>query len=174
MKALFAFPVRRALSVLLASAMFLGFSHGHAQNAFQQGSKRVSVIVGAGSSFDEDYLILGAGIGYYLIDGLEIGLNWQTWLGGDPSINQLTPEITYVVQTKSGFSPYIGALYRKTFIEDLDDLSAYGGRAGVYLPAGEGYYLGVGAVYLKYSGCSESVYQDCSTIYPEFSFSIPF
>ncbi len=98
----------------------------------------------------------------------------RPWLGGDPRINQLTPEITYVFRNKSNVNPYLGALYRKTWISGLDDLSAYGGRAGVFIPMGPRFFIGVGAVYLKYTGCSETVYKDCTEVYPEFTFSVPF
>ena len=109
-----------------------------------------------------------------VLDGLEIGLNWQTWFGGDPRINQLTPEITYVFRNTTNIDPYVGALYRKTWISGFDDLSAYGGRAGVYFPTGPRFYIGLGGVYLKYTGCSESEYRDCSDFYPEVVFSIQF
>jgi hypothetical protein len=158
---------------LFIVASLLTWNLSFAADPFSQGSKRVSVILGAGNSFDESYVIVGVGAGYYVLDGLEIGLNWQTWLGGDPRINQLTPEITYVFRNKTSLDPYIGALYRKTWISGYDDLSAYGGRAGVFMPAGPRFYIGVGAVYLKYTGCSESVYRDCEDVYPEFMFSIP-
>jgi hypothetical protein len=141
-----------------------------AQQPFTKGSKRVTVIAGAGSSFDENYAILGVGAGYFLTDGLEIGINWQTWLGGDPSINQITPELTYVFRNKSNFDPYIGALYRRTFISGLDDLSAYGARAGINFSTGPRSYIGFGMVYLDYQDCTKSVYQDCSDSYPEIAF----
>ena len=159
---------------ILTVALLLTSSLSFAVEPFSQGSKRGTLILGAGQSFDESYFILGVGAGYYVLDGLEIGLNWQTWLGGDPRINQLTPEITYVFRNKSNFDPYLGVLYRKTWISGFDDLSAYGGRAGVFIPMGPRFFIGVGAVYLKYTGCSESEYKDCSDVYPEFTFSIPF
>jgi hypothetical protein len=141
-----------------------------AQQPFTQGSKRVTVIAGAGSSFDENYAILGVGAGYFLTDGLEIGINWQTWLGGDPTINQITPELTYVFRNKSNFDPYVGVLYRRTFIADRDDLSAYGARAGINFSTGPRSYIGFGMVYLDYKDCSVTKYSDCSDSYPEIAF----
>ena len=165
--------MRASHSIKLMLFILLAVCTGSvAADPFSQGAKRGSIIVGSGQSFDESYVILGVGAGYYVLDGLEIGLNFQTWLGGDPSINQLTPEITYVFSNQSRFDPYVGALYRKTWISGFDDLSAIGGRAGVYIPSGDRFFFGIGAVYLKYTGCSESVYSDCSDFYPEFTFSI--
>ena len=142
--------------------------------AFSKGATRLSVVLGAGYSFDEEYVILGVGAGYYLLDGLELGLNVQTWLGGDPDITQITPELTYVLQTKANFNPYAGVLYRRTLISGLDDLSAYGGRAGLYIPAGNRLFIGAGGVWMKYLDCEESQYRDCSDGYPELTFSFMF
>lgn len=161
-------------SSITLAALILTCNLSFAADPFSQGSKRGSLILGAGESFDESYVIFGIGAGYYVLDGLEIGLNWQTWLGGDPTINQLTPEITYVFHNTANINPYVGALYRKTWISGFDDLSAYGGRAGVYFPTGPRVYIGLGGVYLKYTGCSESEYRDCSEFYPEVVFSIQF
>ena len=119
-------------------------------------------------------MILGVGAGYYLMDGLELGLNLQSWLGGDPDINQITPELTYTLRNKSNFNPYVGALYRRTFISGQDDLSAYGARAGLYIPAGPKLFIGAGGVWLNYIDCDESEYRDCSDIYPELTFSYMF
>ena len=166
--------VRGIAAAASTIAMLLICLPAYSQDPFSQGAKRVSIIAGAGSSFNENYLILGAGFGYYVLDGLEIGLNWQSWLGGDPDINQITPEINYVFRTKSNLDPYVGALYRKTFISGLDDLEAWGARAGIYVPLGPRYFMGVGAVYLDYVDCQERIYRDCSDVYPEITFSIPF
>ena len=42
---------------------------------FQKGRQSVALIVGSGSSFDEDYIVLGAGYGYYVLAGLELGID---------------------------------------------------------------------------------------------------
>ena len=162
------------LATIVCALCLLAPSIASAQDPFSKGTIRGSLILGAGQSFDESYTILGVGVGYYVIDGLEFGLNWQSWLGGDPSINQITPEITYVFVNKSNFDPYLGVLYRKTFISDMDDLSAYGGRAGINVRTGQRAYIGFGGVFLKYTGCSENVFTDCSDSYPEILFSFAF
>ena len=154
--------------------VIIGSADGFAQGLYEQGSKRVSVVAGVGQSFDDDYLILGAGVGYFVLNGLELGVNWQIWLVGDPTINQITPELTYVFRTRSIFDPYLGGMYRWTFISEYDDLAAWGGRAGVNIATGESSYVGIGAVFLDYVDCAESVYQSCSEVYPEFTFAFAF
>lgn len=157
------------LSVLLALP---GLSTS--QGLFDKGTKQISIYAGSGRSFNEDYLILGVGVGYYMFNGLELAINWQSWLGGDPSINQLTPSVTYVFRNKSAIDPYLGGLYRWTFISGLDDLTAYGARAGVYISTGRKSYIGLGGVYMEYNDCATSVYRSCSDTYPEISFAFSF
>jgi hypothetical protein len=144
------------------------------QGLFDKGTKQLSVIVGSTQSFNEDYLVLGVGFGYYMFNGLELAVNWQSWLGGDPSVNQLTPSVTYVFRNTSNVDPYLGALYRWTFISDLDDLTAWGGRAGVYIATGRKSALGLGAVYIQYNDCNTTIYTDCSDTYPELSYTFTF
>lgn len=144
------------------------------QGLFDRGAKQLSVVVGSGRSFNEDYLVLGVGFGYYPFNGLELAINWQSWLGGDPSINQLTPSVTYVFRNKSAIAPYLGGLYRWTFISGLDDLTAYGARAGVYVSTGRRSYLGLGGVYMAYNDCDTGIYRTCSDTYPEVSFAFSF
>ena len=168
---------RRCLrwSTLLSLLLLLATApQSFAQGLYEQGAKRVSVIAGVGRSFDDDYLILGIGAGYFPLDGLEVGVNWQVWLVGDPLINQITPEITYVFRTRSVFDPYIGGLYRWTLISGFDNLAAWGGRAGVNIATGARSYVGVGAVALDYTDCSDAEYGSCTEVYPEFTFAFSF
>jgi len=71
-------------------------------------------------------------------------------------------------------SPYIGAFYRRTYIDNLSDLNSAGGRAGVYIAAGQNAHIGVGAVYESYLDCDETLYIDCADTYPEISFTFAF
>ena len=129
-----------ALRALLAGLLLTLVSAPAFSGPFSQGSKRLSVIVGAGESFDDDYFIVGAGFGYYVIDGLELGINYQKWFSGDPEFDQVTPEITYTYETGTKIDPYVGVLYRRLFIDGLDDLSGIGGRAGVNIGLNERAY----------------------------------
>lgn len=141
---------------------------------FSQGSQTVSIIAGAGSAFNDDYIILGLGYGYYVLKGLELGIDAQFWLSGDPSITKLSPQIRYVFTQPKTVKPYVGAFYRKTFIDRLDDLDSIGYRAGLNFMGQGNFFLGVGFVYEEYRDCSETIFRSCSDTYPEilFSFSI--
>ena len=144
------------------------------RDPFAGGSMRLSVVVGNGYAFDDSYLIVGAGFGYFLADGLELGLDGEFWTSGDPGITKISPAIRYVVPTGGSVRPYIGAYYRRTMIENYRDLNSTGGRAGIYVLSGQGSYFGAGVVYEKYLSCSETVYRSCSDTYPEIIFAIAF
>lgn len=159
-------------SVLLFILLFT--SANAATGVFNKGSSRFSLLIGSGKAFGDDYTIIGIGVGYYAYDGLELGINLDSWQGGDPEINQLTPEIRYVFRNASTIDPYVGALYRWTFISGLDDLTAYGLRAGAYLTTGRSSYIGFGVAYIEYTDCDEQTYVSCSETYPEVSIAFSF
>lgn len=141
---------------------------------FSQGRTHFVVTAGSGSAFDETYLVLGLGVSYYLIDGLSVGLNYENWSGGDPTMYKITPSAQYVFHQVKPVKPYVGAFYRRTSIDGLPDVDSWGGRAGVYLAAGRNLYLGAGLVYESYLDCTKSVYRSCDSTYGEVTFTIAF
>ncbi len=166
-----------AVSALLAFLLLCATLPAHAgagRDPFTDGSMRLSVVVGNGYAFDESYLIVGLGFGYFVAKGLELGLDAESWSGANPGITKISPEVRYVVPTNGAIRPYIGVFYRWTMIENLDDLTSLGGRAGIYFLSGRGSYFGAGVVYEKYLSCDESVYRSCSDTYPEIIFAITF
>ena len=141
---------------------------------FSQGRTHLAVVGGSGYAFDNTYFVLGVGASYYLVDGLSVGLNAESWSGSDPGIYKLTPSLQYVFYQVPRVSPYLGAFYSRTYIDNLPDLDSVGGRAGVYLAAGHNAYVGVGVVYESYRDCDTSRYIDCTDTYPEISFTFAF
>ena len=162
------------MAAVTIALVLLQPANAMAQGMYEQGSKKLTVIAGAGNAFDDDYFILGAGAGYYIIDGLELGLTWEKWFSGDPEFDQVTPELTYVFINSSRVDPYVGVLYRRLFIDGLDDLSGIGARAGVNIEINPRTYLGVGAIYVDYISCDEATYVDCSESYPELTLNFIF
>jgi len=142
--------------------------------AFSKGRTHFFVTAGNGYAFDESYLVLGVGLSYYLIDGLNVGLSWESWSGADPGMNKITPSVQYVFHQSPTLKPYVGGFYRRAYIDGLPDINSTGARAGVYFTAGRNAYIGIGAVYESYIDCNESVYRSCDDIYPEVSFTIAF
>ncbi len=158
----------------LITVLLINFSLPVSADPFSKGSKRGTIVLGSGRAFGDNYTILGLGFGYYIIDGLELGIDAETWMGGAPSIKQVSPSLRYVFRNNSSISPYLGAFYRKTYIENLRDLSATGYRLGAYINAGSNVYMGAGAVFINYSDCSTTIYTSCSDTYPEFTLGIAF
>ena len=177
------FKIINKLAVLLA---FLGVSNitlaasvgtGGISTAFSKNSTSVGVIVGSGSAFNDNYIILGVGVGYYVLQGLEIGLDVQHWFSGDPSITKVSPQIRYVFTQPKVIKPYIGAFYRRTYFGDfkgisIDDQDSFGYRAGAFFTTNSRVYIGAGVVYEDYTDCDPSY--DCSTTYPEILFTVSF
>ena len=142
-----------------------------ASTAFSRGSTAFSFVVGSGSAFNNSYTVLGVGVSYYVIDGVDIGIDAQHWFSGDPSISKISPQIRYVMTKPEKVKPYIGAFYRRTFIEDWDDADSFGYRAGAFFSGSRGVYIGGGIVYEEYRDCN---FGDCSNTYPEMIISVSF
>ena len=160
--------ISKIVFMLVLSSGFAGAS------PFSAGTTRVSLIAGSGSAFNDNYIVLGAGIGHYYVDGLEISLEGEAWLSGEPGIYKLSPAVRYVIDTGAQWHPYVGAFYRRTFIDGPDDINSVGGRAGVYMTQGRSALLGVGLVYDYWLDCDTDIYRSCSNTYPELMASFVF
>lgn len=134
---------------------------------FTQGSARLSVFLGGGTAFNQDYTIIGLGAGYYVADGVEVGLDAETWTGNTPHIEQVSPQVRYVFDMEGSFKPYAGAFYRRTHIESYRDADSVGARAGVFFLAGKNAYIGGGLVLDNHLNCDRTVYAHCTETYPE-------
>lgn len=135
---------------------------------FARGKLGLSVLIGFGSTFSSDYLILGAGVGYFLLDGLELELAGEVWTFGDPTISKLTPGLRYVLHMVPVVKPYIGGFYRYTMIEDpFENVSSIGARVGVFLVKSQQFMLGLGGVAEYYI---DSGYD--TVWYPELTLSV--
>lgn len=167
-------------TTLLMSAMLTTIASAPSATAadvagvFSQGHTHLAVVVGNGYAFNDSYLVLGVGVNYYLVDGLNVGLNVEAWTGGDPTMYKITPSVQYVFYQVPRISPYVGAFYRHTYIDSLPDLDSAGARAGVYIAAGRNAFIGVGAVYENYLDCNKTTYKECTETYPELSFTFAF
>ena len=171
--------MKKTLFALLAAAACAFAAPAMAQSAgiaggFSQGKTHVVAYGGAGHAFDQSYVILGLGVSYYLFDGFNAGLSYESWTGADPKMSKITPSVQYVFYQVQTVKPYVGALYRRTSIDGLDDLDSAGARAGVYLQMGRNAYLGLGAVYESYLDCNSSIYRNCSSTYGEVSLTFAF
>jgi hypothetical protein len=136
---------------------------------FGQGSTQFSLIAGSGYAFNSNYFVFGAGLSYYVLDGLGAGLSFEKWSGGNPGITKYTPFVQYVFLSGSPVLPYIGGFYRHTSFDGLPGINSVGARAGVYIAAGTNAYLGVGITQENYLDCQVPVYSACSASYVDLS-----
>ena len=162
-----------AASLALAASAATAADVGVA-GAFGKGRMHFAVTAGSGSAFDESYFVLGIGASYYLLDGLSVGVHYESWSGADPDITKITGSVQYVFHQVQTVKPYLGGFYRRTDVSDLPDLDSVGGRAGVYIGAGRNAYLGLGVVYESYLDCNETLYRSCESTYGEVTFTIAF
>ena len=164
-----------AVFILLAAGNFVSAASvgaGGFGAAFSKGAASVGIVAGSGRAFQDDYIILGVGVGYYVVNGLELGIDVQHWFSGDPSITKISPQIRYVFTQPKTIKPYVGVFYRRTFIDNLEDDDSFGYRAGAYFSANNGVYIGGGIVYEEFQDCSRFV--DCANTYPEIIISVSF
>jgi len=171
--------MKKILAAALAAAACAVAAPAMAQSAgiaggFSKGKTHLVATAGTGNAFDESYLVLGVGVSYYLFDGFNVGLHYESWTGSDPKLTKITPSVQYVFYQVQSVKPYVGAFYRRTSIDGLPDLDSVGGRAGVYLQMGRNAYLGLGAVYESYLDCNTGTYRKCDSTYGEASLTFAF
>jgi hypothetical protein len=164
------------LAFLFVSLLVLQSASADAadRDAFSAGNSRLTVVIGNGYAFDSSYLIIGVGAAYFVANGLDLGLDFESWTGANPGINKISPRIDYVLNTGKSLRPYVGAFYRRTMIDGYEDLDSMGGRAGLFFTSGKGLYFGAGVVYEKYLSCDTATYSSCDDTYPEFIIAFSF
>jgi hypothetical protein len=165
--------------VLLCAATLAGMQPAAAQSvgagaAFSKGRTHLVISGGTGYAFDDTYFVIGAGASYYVIDGLSVGLGLEYWSSGSPTMYKVTPSVTYVFYKVPTVKPYVGAFYRRAYIDGLPDLNSAGGRAGAYVEAGRNTYVSLGAVYETYLDCKTSIYRKCENTYLELGVTFAF
>jgi hypothetical protein len=142
---------------------------------FSKGRRRVSGTVGVGSNFGQTYGMLGIGVGYFISNGLQAGLDFEGWFFNEPTTYKLSPRIDYVGWRSPRIKPYAGAFWRKSWISgDYDDLNSLGGRAGAFYKGMGAGMAGAGVVYERYTDCNDQIYHSCDVYYPEFFVAMSF
>ena len=162
-------PILLGLSLCLT---LLATPSAVAQGPFDQGRIRLHFGAATAGSSGNRYFVLGLGVGYYLVDGLEVGLDTEAWLGGDPDLAKISPQLRYVFHMVPILRPYIGTFYKHWFVGDgRQDIDTIGGRLGAFYVAGGNVFLGGGIIHEAIlSDCDD----ECSETYPEFVISVSF
>ncbi len=166
--------MNKLILTLLLVLMSLPTRASGMTGAFGQGSAQFSLLAGSGTAFNNDYFIIGAGLEYFVQDGVGVGLSYENWSGNGPTLNQTSPSIQYVFYQSNQFQPYIGAFYRHTAVANLPGINSVGGRAGIYFGANSRSIIGVGLAYESYLNCQNIVFPSCTETYPEISIVLGF
>jgi hypothetical protein len=128
------------LLVALASLPASADDAPPAPTPFDQG--RVSISGGAGKSSSSwhNWYVIGAGVGYYVLDGVELSLHGSYQFGDFTSVSELSPQVRYVAEPLfrgSPVVPYVGVFYNHWFIgDDYNDVDTVGVRAGGLFTSG--------------------------------------
>jgi len=136
---------------------------------FDRGRIGLSVGGGTTSAFGHPYYVIGGGVGYFVLDGVELGISGLVQFGSDPSIEKVSPSLRYVAQPlvgKTPIIPYVGAFYTHWFVGGgFGDVDTVGGRAGGLYVSGQ-VVLGLGIAYERVvSSCT----MNCDAWYPDFT-----
>ncbi|HEX3757915.1 MAG TPA: hypothetical protein VHW23_04395 [Kofleriaceae bacterium] len=165
--------VRSGWVVLVLAVAAPAYAEGP-PTPFDQGRVSINLAVTEQTAFDTSRFGLGAGVGYFVLDGLELGAFGMHMFGSGPSLDEVSPSISYTAQPLVGswpVVPYVGAFYNHWFVGDgLSDIDALGARAGLVRLSGQ-LIIGFGIAYERtVSTCSSS----CDTVYPDITFGFTF
>ncbi len=138
---------------------------------FDRGRFGLSLGGSSQSSFGVQYFAVGAGMEYFVLDGVGLGVSGVLELGDGPTIGRLMPALRYVAKPLVGRSPlvpYVGVFYDHWFIGQNPDIDGIGARAGL-LYVSHSLVLGLGvAVEEQVSKCT----MDCTLVYPDLTLSL--
>lgn len=139
---------------------------------FDQGRMGLGFGFSAQTNFGADYYVVGGGFGYFVLDGVELGLGAAHQFGDGPSITRTTPSLRYVAQPlveHSPLVPYIGVFGSRYFIyEGIEDIHTLGARVGAIYVSGS-LLIGFGiAMERIVSECNE----DCTSFYPDITLNL--
>jgi hypothetical protein len=162
------------LGVVFMMLMLLPALLHAGSGTFSAGNARLSIVFGGAVAFDRNYSILGMGGGYFIADGIEVGLDAEAWSGNSPRIEQVSPQARVVLWRDGSVQPYAGIFYRRTLIDGYRDLDTAGARAGVYFLSGRNAYFGAGLAEEVHLNCDRTVYTYCMETYPELLFAVIF
>lgn len=141
---------------------------------FQQGAVSLSLMVATAFAGDNEYMILGGGLGFYVANGFQIGVDGAVWVFDSPTIGTITPKLEYVLSPIPIIKPYLGGFFRHYIVGDgRDDFQAIGGRFGAYVAPGNAAYFGFGGVYEHQLDCGRRVIP-CDQWYPELTVAVSF
>lgn len=121
-------PILALLGLMLATA---AWASPPEPRPFERGSMNLGLVLGF-SSGDGTAFALGAGFGYFVLPGLEPGLEVEVSFGSDrPTVTSLLPYLRWVIWRSYRLSPFLKVQGGRWLISGQDDLSTVGGGGGL-------------------------------------------
>lgn len=165
-----------ALKALAAAVVcqLIAVTPAQAQS-FERGTKSLALMLGAAQQLQRNYTLVSGRAGYYFVDDVEASVAVDAWLGNEPKIYKLTPELRYVYSAPRNVKPYVAGFVARSFYEgSVADTNSYGARAGAYFPLSRRSFLGLGVVHERFKDCDAQVYGDCRQTFSELSLHFVF
>jgi hypothetical protein len=164
-----------SIAILMAVSN-LSFASSPKDGPFDSGKIRGSVF--GSYSNNSGYLVLGGGVGYFVWNGVELGVDSSIWLLEEPMLIHVSPKATYYLALHRKWIPYAGVFYRHIFVESAPDQDSVGARLGIGMQQGP-ITISLGIVGERDLPCNATRFADadqteCNHFYPEFGFGISF
>ena len=100
---------------------------------FRQGGFNFGVILG-GTATPSFAMTLGGKVGYYVLPGLEPGLDTSVTFGPDVHIQiDLLPYVRWIIWRGYPFAPFVKVQSGRIFLFDAPDMTPVGGGAGAVI-----------------------------------------
>ena len=148
------------------------------KSLLSQGSTSVGIRLGGASIGNQNYTIFGVSGNYFIVENLSVGVGYEKWFSGNPSIQKLTLESTYFIPASENIRPYLGVFGRRTLTSgsdrlgrEFDDTNSYGYRAGIALLQNN-LVLSAGIVQEKYDS-TQRLFNETQT-YAEVTVGVAF
>jgi hypothetical protein len=164
--------VTGATALFLASLIATPAFAEDRPSPFDAGKMRLSIGMGTVRDGNDTGFTLGVGAGYYVIDGLEVGLETDYTFGVPNDRLAVSPGVRYVAHMVPVIKPYVGAFYRRWVVDAFDDFSTVGVRAGAFYVSRGGTFIGGGVVHEVVLDGPDGL-EDPGT-YPEIVLSVVF
>ena len=164
------------LRTMAAAAVWLLTAAAPAQaQSFERGTTSLALMLGVAEQLQRNYTLVAGRAGYYFVDDVEASVALDAWLGNEPKIYKLIPELRYVYSAPRNVKPYVAGFVARSFYEgSVADSTSYGARAGAYFPLGRRSFLGLGLVHERFKDCDPRVYGDCRQTFSELSLHFVF
>ncbi len=118
---------------------------------FEQGTYRIGASLGLRGTNDGIEFSLGGAFGYFLLDGLDLGLSTVVQTGGvDPTLVWLSADLRFIPLPDLQVTPFLKTSGGRLFVIDYDDAWLVSAGGGLIYPLGPRLAVEIGAGYRWY------------------------